>query len=229
MSDHPHVIHCLTGSIAATLAVKLSRLYEASGCTFEMVATSAATNFTEHRLKLLEDQNEWDSYASQATVLHIDLMKRADVLVIAPLTANTLAKLANGLADNLVTCIARAWPIGKPIVLAPAMNTHMWENPVTAEHLGRLRARYGGSLTIVEPQAKVLFCGDSGIGAMAQADHVVAAAIRPTPLTIIKRAQAILAAHLPPDGIGEQDCINQLLGLLDGPDTLALTHPPGKL
>lgn len=104
-------------------------------------------------------------------VLHIDLKNWADILVIAPCTANTLAKIANGLADNLLTNIVRAWPEKKPLFIAPAMNTDMWEQPVTNRHLNRLDLDF--NLTIIQPQEKVLACGDKGCGALAEISDIV--------------------------------------------------------
>src|SRR5437660_181022 len=118
------------------------------------------------------------------------------MIVIAPLDANTLAKLANGLADNCLTCVWRAWDPARPVVLAPAMNTLMWEHPLTGRHLRRLAADAGAGpppdglgldeliawingscprLRVVPPQSKRLACGDVGIGALAEVDAVVAA------------------------------------------------------
>ena len=71
-------------------------------------------------------------------VLHIELRKWADLLIVAPLDANTLAKFALGLSDNCLTCVFRAWDFAKPVILAPAMNTFMWESPVTLRHLRQL-------------------------------------------------------------------------------------------
>ena len=71
-------------------------------------------------------------------MLHIELRRWADLFVIAPLDANTLAKLAGGLADNCLSCVWRAWDLARPVVLAPAMNTLMWEHPLTARHLRTL-------------------------------------------------------------------------------------------
>ncbi|KAG2440398.1 hypothetical protein HYH02_010286 [Chlamydomonas schloesseri] len=71
-------------------------------------------------------------------VLHIELRRWADVLVVAPLSANSLAKMANGMADNLLTCVVRAWDFAKPLLVAPAMNTAMWASPFTARHLDTL-------------------------------------------------------------------------------------------
>ena len=73
-------------------------------------------------------------------VLHIELRRWADVLLIAPLDANTLAKLAVGLSDNCLTCVWRAWDPVRPVILAPAMNTLMWEHAITARHLSQLGA-----------------------------------------------------------------------------------------
>jgi len=87
------------------------------------------------------DEDEWPGqdtgqrYQRDDPVLHIELRRWADMLVIAPLDANTLAKLAHGLADNCLTCVWRAWDPQRPVILAPAMNTLMWEHPLTASHL----------------------------------------------------------------------------------------------
>src|SRR5262249_25171712 len=150
---------------------------------------------------LILDEDEWPGradgrmYQRGDDVLHIELRRWADVLCIAPLDANTLAKLANGLADNCLTCVWRAWDTARPVVLAPAMNTLMWEHPLTTRHLRQLASDAGVSvadslalddlvstinvrcarLRIVPPQSKTLACGDVGVGALAEIDEVVAA------------------------------------------------------
>jgi phosphopantothenoylcysteine decarboxylase len=131
-------------------------------------------------LAVLRDADEWARYAAvgRDPVLHIELRKWADGLLVAPCSAHTLAKLAGGLADNLLTCAARAWEFGaggrvaRPLLLAPAMNTAMWRHPATAAHLGVLR---GWGATVVPPVEKVLACGDVGVGAMAEVADIVAA------------------------------------------------------
>jgi phosphopantothenoylcysteine decarboxylase len=121
------------------------------------------------------------------------------VLVIAPLDANTLAKLANGLADNCLTCVWRAWDRARPVVLAPAMNTLMWEHPLTARHLRQVAEdAWGGAppatldlpgllewinescprLAVAPPQNKRLACDDVGVGAMASLETILAAVAR---------------------------------------------------
>uniref|UniRef100_A0A383VT09 phosphopantothenoylcysteine decarboxylase n=1 Tax=Tetradesmus obliquus TaxID=3088 RepID=A0A383VT09_TETOB len=89
-----------------------------------------------------------------------------------PLSANSLAKLANGLCDNLVTCIARAWDFKRPLLVAPAMNTFMWDSPFTAQHLAAIQQL---GVTVVDPVSKTLACGDVGQGAMASPETIAAA------------------------------------------------------
>src|SRR5207244_10305246 len=91
-------------------------------------------------------QDEGRRFQLGESVPHIELRKWADLLCIAPLDANTLAKLANGLADNCLTCVWRAWELARPVVLAPAMNTLMWDHPLTRRHLRQIAADHGGDV-----------------------------------------------------------------------------------
>lgn len=116
----------------------------------------------------LTDQDEWNNTEH---VLHIELAKWCDLFLIAPLSANTLAKIANGFCDNLLTSAVRA--LGKkPLILAPAMNTAMWNNPVTAQHLKQCEQLY--HLTLIPPIEKRLADGEEGIGGLAQDDTIMA-------------------------------------------------------
>lgn len=122
------------------------------------------------------DEEEWSSWKARSDpVLHIELRKWADLLLIAPLDANTLAKISNGLCDNLLTCIVRAWDIdnikNKPLVVCPAMNTCMYNHPLTSRQLKILKDDFG--FTIVDSIVKTLMCGDTGIGAMAKVESIV--------------------------------------------------------
>ena len=123
---------------------------------------------------VLTDDMEWGErpWHKGDLVMHIELKNWADILVVAPCSANTLAKMANGLADNMLSCIVRAWPVHKPLFVAPSMNTDMWFNPVTDEHIRKLRKRYP-HFTSILPQQKTLACGDFGYGAMADVDVIV--------------------------------------------------------
>jgi len=93
-------------------------------------------------------------------------------MLIAPLSANTLAKVSHGLCDNLLTCIVRAWDFARPLLVAPAMNTLMFAHPFTAPQLDTLRQL---GVVIVPPISKRLACGDVGVGAMASVDDIVKA------------------------------------------------------
>ncbi|KAI1280603.1 Phosphopantothenoylcysteine decarboxylase [Halotydeus destructor] len=93
-------------------------------------------------------------------------------MVIAPLDANTMAKLTVGMCDNLLTCVVRAWDLKKPLLFCPAMNTHMWNHPVTDKNICSLKSLGYIEVPVV---AKKLACGDTGFGAMAEVTSIVAA------------------------------------------------------
>lgn len=127
---------------------------------------------TDGSIEVVRDEDEWAAWKVVGdSVRHIELKDWADVMLLAPLSANTLAKLANGLADNLLTCVARAWITTKPFIFAPAMNTDMWNHPITAKQLAVL-AEFG--YTMVPPVEKKLACGVVGNGGLATVDDIVA-------------------------------------------------------
>jgi phosphopantothenoylcysteine synthetase/decarboxylase len=152
-----NIILAGTGSVAA---IKYWRLFKAlqdvgtvKGILTDKGAYFASTALAENKDLLhiassgevYSDSNEWSWKKIGDTVLHIDLKDWADVLVIAPLSANTLTKMAVGICDNLLTSLYYAWPKDKNIVVAPAMNTDMWNNPLTDKHLKELRTRHSFS------------------------------------------------------------------------------------
>ena len=104
----------------------------------QVVVTEHALHFFDPRslppsVQIHRDADEWGAWRGRGDpVLHIELRRWGDVLLLAPLDANTLAKMAAGLCDNLLTCVARAWDRSKPVLFAPAMNTAMYEHPVSA-------------------------------------------------------------------------------------------------
>jgi phosphopantothenoylcysteine decarboxylase len=177
----------VTGSVAASVTDKTIGSLSKIG-DVKVVVTSNATRFMDvrncsfanerpyiyanmiQRYFLLDDQSEWDEWENE-NVLHIDLKDWADVVVVAPLSANTLAKIWAGQCDNLLTSVIRACPSDMPIVWAPAMNTDMWNNPITDTQLEDLIRRYPESV-IAHPVRKTLACGVEGIGAMAEAAEI---------------------------------------------------------
>lgn len=193
----------LTGSVASVKATELASALTAAGHEVRVVATEPALAFfgpatLPTGVDLYRDADEWPSgrlFTLGEPVLHIELRKWADALLIAPLDANTLAKIALGLSDNLLTCVYRAWDLTKPVTLAPAMNTFMWDNPATRRHLRQLLADHQGplceaddveelietinhgcpNLEIIGPVSKTLACGDEGMGGMACVDEIVTA------------------------------------------------------
>jgi phosphopantothenoylcysteine decarboxylase len=130
-----------------------------------------------------EEWKDWNRLGDP--VLHIDLRDWADLLVLMPLSAHSLAKVAHGLADDTLSCVARAWDFGhgdrpgKPVLLAPAMNTAMWQHVLTAQQLATIQGFWNSKrapynrIKICPPQVKALACGEVGDGALASVDVIV--------------------------------------------------------
>ncbi len=175
--NNKNIILGLTGSVATIKAPELVTEIKKTGHELKIVATGPSFYFLPEdnswTEKIYTDGDEWPNknYTRDDDVMHIDFRKWADVLLIAPLTANTLAKIANGMCDNFITCIARAWDKEKPFLIAPAMNTEMWEDPITQEHIDLINKRF--NLTVIDPVEKTLACGDTGMGAMASIKTIV--------------------------------------------------------
>ena len=161
----------VTGSIAAYKAAELVRLFVKNGDDVHVVMTPAACQFVTPLTFQTLSRNpvEVEQFAPPAQWMpeHISLADRADLVVIAPATANTIAKIRYGLADNLLTATVLA--AKAPLVIAPVMNTGMLENPVTQDNLAALRAR---GVTVVDPDSGELACGATGKGRMPEADEI---------------------------------------------------------
>ncbi len=164
----------VTGSIAAYKAAELVRLFVKNGDEVSVVMTEAATKFVAPLTFQTLSRNpvSVDQFAPPVSWKpeHISLADAAELVVVAPATANTIAKLRYGIADNLLTATLLATKA--PIVVAPVMNTGMLENPVTQENLAALAAR---GVKIVEPDSGELACGASGRGRMPEAAEIFAA------------------------------------------------------
>ena len=155
----------VTGSIAAYKACELIRLFVKNGDEVTVVMTKAATEFVAPLTFQTLSRNPVfvDQFAPPVSWKpeHISLAEAADLVVVAPATANTIAKMRYGLADNLLTATLLA--TRAPVAIAPAMNTGMWESPVTQENIAALKAR---GVKVVEPVDGELACGVKGNGRM---------------------------------------------------------------
>lgn len=169
----------IPGSVATIKLLELIQNIKArrEDCEIRIVVTENAVHFLclddirKEVDNVYRDKDEWAAWNGRGDpVLHIDLVKWADVFVIAPLDANSLGKISSGICDNLLLCVVRAWDIGKPLLFAPAMNTKMWTHPVTAEQIAKLQ---GWGYTQIPPISKLLMCGDEGVGAMAEVLTIV--------------------------------------------------------
>jgi phosphopantothenoylcysteine decarboxylase/phosphopantothenate--cysteine ligase len=164
----------VTGSIAAYKAVDLASKLTQAGAKVDVVMTECATEFVTplsfssitHRPTVTCMFDAPDEFEIE----HIALAERANVVVIAPATANIIAKMAAGIADDMLTCCVLA--TRAPIILAPAMNVNMWENGITQENTAKLRAR---GFKIVEPGSGSLACGAQGKGRLADIEDILTA------------------------------------------------------
>lgn len=165
----------VTGGVAAYKACEIVRLLQKAGVRVKVVMTEHATRFIapqQFRALTREPVAVGLFDDPQDPIHHISLAQEADVFVIAPCTANVAAKLACGIADDLLTTTALATTA--PLVVAPAANVHMYEHPATQQNLRVLKER---GATVVEADAGYLACGDVGRGRMADPEAIVQAAL----------------------------------------------------
>ena len=176
MSKGKTVILGVTGSIAAHKAVDLTSLLTKQGSDVHVVMTADALRFitalpfktlSRHPVvtDLYDEEEGWKP-------THITLADSADLLLIAPATANVIAKLANGIADDALTCIALALNSNARLLIAPAMNGKMWQHPATQENVARLKSR---GAQFVGPDVGLLSCGYEGVGRLEVVEQIAKA------------------------------------------------------
>ncbi|WP_058867474.1 bifunctional phosphopantothenoylcysteine decarboxylase/phosphopantothenate--cysteine ligase CoaBC [Chloracidobacterium thermophilum] len=167
-----HITLGVTGCIGAYKAILVLRGLQQLGATVEVVMTEAATRFIQPlTFQALSGKPVYTSHWGRdddTDIAHIALAQRTNALVIAPATANGLARLAHGIADDFLSTVYLAATC--PTFVAPAMNVEMWRHPATQENLARLRAR---GVHILEPEAGFLACGMVGEGRLADPDRIV--------------------------------------------------------
>lgn len=177
-------MHVLIGASGSVAGIKVPEIVKEVFSCFpkaevKVLATKAALPFFDRKelkdtfdVDCLVDEDDWRSYHKRGDpILHIELCKWADLLLIAPCSANTLAKVSNGICDNLLTCVARAWSFDKLFIIAPAMNTNMWIHPITKQHIQTITS---WGILHIPPIVKTLACGDTGIGAMEEPSTIIA-------------------------------------------------------
>lgn len=170
-----NVLLGITGGIATYKACSLVNLLIKAGADVKVIMTEAATKFvcsltfqtlTNHAVYV-----DMFNSTNKEDVEHISLAKWADIMVIAPITANTISKIAYGIADNLLTTVVMALPQKTHVLLAPAMNVEMWNNPIIQNNVELLK-KYKKYL-FVYPEKGILACRDEGVGKIADNQLIV--------------------------------------------------------
>lgn len=161
----------ITGGIAAYKICTLIRDFKKNGANVKVVCTPNSLNFVTKLT--LQNLSQNDVFVEEFDIKdwkpeHISLADWADVMVIAPATANTISKIATGIADNLLTSIACAF--SKQMFIAPAMNCHMWENPNVQENISKLKTQ---GVEFIEPESGFLACGYLGKGRLCSLDKIL--------------------------------------------------------
>ena len=176
-------VHILLGASGSVASIKIPLIVDkllevySGNVSIQLIVTKPAEHFLDG-LRLSRKVTVWreeDAYADTPgdTLLFHELRRWADLLLVAPLSANTLAKLANGICNNLLTSVFRDWPAtGAPVLVAPAMNTLMYTNPMTKRHLTALERAFP-FVEVLRPVEKVLMCGDIGMGGMREWSDIV--------------------------------------------------------
>jgi phosphopantothenoylcysteine decarboxylase / phosphopantothenate---cysteine ligase len=164
----------LTGGIACYKAAELTRGLTKAGATVQVVMTEGATHFiTAVTMQALSGNtvytDQWDARIDN-NMPHIDLTRDADAILIAPCSADFMSKLAHGGCDDLLSTLCLARPAGLPLLIAPAMNVEMWQNPATQRNAAQLRA---DGIRLLGPDAGAQACGEIGMGRMLEAEQLL--------------------------------------------------------
>ena len=164
----------VTGSIAAYKAADITSRLTKLGHNVDVVLTESGSRIiTPITLQMLSKNKVYTDMFEEITpseVKHISLAKKADVVLIAPATANIIGKIANGIADDFLSTVVMAVANHTPVYIAPAMNTNMYENPIVQDNIKKLKS-FG--YRFIEPKESLLACGDLGRGALADVDEIV--------------------------------------------------------
>lgn len=178
MSKSKNIVLGVTGSIAAYKAAEITSQLTKAGADVHVVMTADAQKFiTALPFKTLSrNPVETDLYAEEEgwKPTHIKLADEANLFLVAPATANVIAKMAHGLADDALTCIALALQPQTPVMIAPAMNGKMWLHPATQANVATLKGR---GAQFIGPDEGMLSCGYEGIGRLFEVQKIVQRAL----------------------------------------------------
>ncbi len=171
-----HLVLGLSGGIACYKAAELMRGLTKAGASVQVVMTEAARHFiTPVTMQALSGKpvytDQWDARISN-NMAHIDLTRNADAIVIAPCSADFMRKLVHGAADDLLSTLCLARPASLPLLVAPAMNVEMWDNPATQRNVAQLRE---DGVTLLGPVAGEQACGETGLGRMMEPEDLLEA------------------------------------------------------
>jgi len=196
------IILGVTGSIAAYKAVDIASQLAKSDARVNVIMTEAATEFvaplTFQTITGRSVVTEMFELASESNIEHISLAEATDVIVIAPATANIIAKLAAGIADDMLCCTVLASKA--PVIIAPAMDTNMYENPITQDNLSKLRAR---NFITVGPASGRLASGKEGLGRLADIKDII-----DTICQVLGRNEDLAGKHIVVTAGGTQEPID---------------------
>jgi phosphopantothenoylcysteine decarboxylase/phosphopantothenate--cysteine ligase len=172
MLSNKTIVLGVTGSIAVYKAADIASQLAQAGAQVDVIMTEAATEFvtplTFRAITWRPVVTEMFDLASEFSIEHVSLAEAADIVIIVPATANVIARLAAGIADDMLCCTVLATKA--PVVVAPAMDAHMYDNPVTQDNLSKLRAR---NFTIVGPTWGRLASGKEGLGRLADSNEII--------------------------------------------------------
>jgi phosphopantothenoylcysteine decarboxylase/phosphopantothenate--cysteine ligase len=188
-----HIVLGVTGGIAAYKAAELVRLLVRQGAEVQVAMTEAATHFvTATTFQALSGRpvftDQWDTRMANA-MAHIDLSRQADLILVAPASADFLARVAHGQADDLLATMVLARTC--PLLVAPAMNRQMWENPATRRNVGQLLA---DGIGLLGPASGEQACGEVGAGRMLEAEEILDAVLAFFTPKVLAGKQVLLTA-----------------------------------
>lgn len=169
-----NIVLGVTGSIAAYKAADIISRLKKLGHEVDVILTESGSRIiTPITLQTLSKNKVYMDMFEEITpkeVKHISLAEKADLMLIAPATANIIGKVANGIADDFLSTVVMAAANTTPVYIAPAMNTNMYENPIVQANIEKLRS-YG--YRFIEPKESLLACGTVGKGALADVDDII--------------------------------------------------------